>query len=328
MIDYHTFCEIHRLREQEHLSLGQIASRLHLAYPTVQKWAGRSTFQKAQIPKRASKLDAFTGIIAGLLQRHPDTAQQIFQQLKAQGYAGGYSILRACVRQIRPRPKPAYLKLEFAPGEWAQVDWGSFGAIAVGATRRRLSFFVMVLCYRRLLDVEFTWSEGREQCLTCHRHALEFFGSVPRKVMIDNLKVGVLQPPLGQHAQFHPRSLDFAAHDGFQPVAWAGKRANEQGRGESGVGYVKKNFLHGLDIPGFAAVNPAARHWLETVANVRLHRETHRKPLEHFGQEKPHLKPLALMPYDCAVVRPSGANGCCRVVLDTNRYTVPPLYAS
>lgn len=91
---------------------------------------------------------------------------------------------------------------------------------------------------------------------------------------------------------------------------------------------MKKNFLHGLEIPGFAAVNPAARQWLDTVANVRLHGETRRKPREHFSQEKPQLKPLAPVPYDCAVVRPAGANGCCRVVLDTNRYTVPPLYAS
>ncbi|HRZ58072.1 MAG TPA: IS21 family transposase [Candidatus Paceibacterota bacterium] len=328
MIDYHTFCEVHRLVEQEHLSLGQIACRLHLAYQTVEKWAGRSTFQKAQMPKRPSKLDTFKGQILAWLQRHPYTAQQVFQQLKAQGYAGGYSILKEFVRQVRPVHKPAYLKLEFAPGECAQVDWGSFGPITVGSTRRRLSFFVMVLCYSRLMYVEFTLSEGMEQFLTCHRHALEFFGSVPRKVMIDNLKVGVLQHPLGQSAQFHPRYLDFAAHYGFQPVACTVKRANEKGRVESAVGYVKKNFLHGLDLPGFVAVNPAARQWLDTVANVRLHRETRRKPLEHFAEEKPHLKPLALVPYDCAVVRPSGANGCCRVVLDTNRYTVPPLYAS
>jgi transposase len=328
MIDYHTFCEIHRLRDQEHLTLAQIAARLQLAYPTVQKWAQRPTFQKAKIPPRPSKLDAFKGAVVALLQRHPYTAQQILQQLRTQGYAGGYSILKDFVRQVRPVRHPAFLRLEFGPGECAQVDWGSFGAISVGSTRRRLSFFVMVLCHSRLLYVEFTLSEGMEQFLTCHRHALEFIGAVPAKVMIDNLKVGVLQHPLGQSAQFHPRYLDFAAHYGFQPLACTVKRANEKGRVESGVGYVKKNFLHGLDIPGFAALHPAVRQWLDTVANVRLHGETRRQPQEHFAAEKPHLKPLPAMPYDCALIRPSGANRCCRVVLDTNRYTVPPLYAS
>ena len=328
MIDYHTFCEIHRLGEQEHLNLSQVATRLHLAYQTVEKWAHRPTYQKAQTPRRPSKLDPFKGHIVALLQRHPYTAQQVLQQLQPQGYVGGYSILKEFVRQVRPVHKPAFLKLEFAPGECAQVDWGAFGSLAVGSTRRRLSFFVMVLCYSRLMYVEFTLSEGMEQFLTCHRHALEFFGSVPRRVMIDNLKVGVLQHPVGQSAQFHPRYLDLAAHYGFQPVACTVKRANEKGRVESGVGYVKKNFLRGLELPSFAAVNPAARHWLDTIANVRIHGETHRKPLDLFAEEKPHLQPLNPMPYDGAVIRPSGANGCCRVVLDTNRYSVPYLYAS
>ena len=67
---------------------------------------------------------------------------------------------------------------------------------------------------------------------------------------------------------------------------------------------------------------------MDTVANVRLHRETHCKPLERFAHEKLRLRPLPTLPYDCAVVQPTSASGCCRVVLDTNRYTVPYLYAS
>jgi len=104
--------------------------------------------------------------------------------------------------------------------------------------------------------------------------------------------------------------------------------AQAKGRVENGVGYVKKNFLNGLEIPSFAAIHPAAIQWRDTVANVRIHGETHQKPIDLFTQEKPRLRPLPVMPYDCAVVRPIGANGCCHVVLDTNRYSVPHLYAS
>jgi hypothetical protein len=218
--------------------------------------------------------------------------------------------------------------LEFAPGECAQVDWGSFGSVAVGATRRRLSFFVMVLCYSRMMYVEFTLSEGMEQFLSAHRHAFEFFQGSCAKVVIDNLKVGVLRHPSGQKAVFHPRYLDLAAHYGFEPVACNVRKANEKGRVENGVGYVKKNFLNGLDLPSFAAVNPAAIVWRDTVANVRVHGETHRKPLDLFTGEQPRLKPLPVQPYDCAVVRPISANGCCHVLFDTSRYSVPHLYAS
>ena len=101
-----------------------------------------------------------------------------------------------------------------------------------------------------------------------------------------------------------------------------------KGRVESGVGYVKKNFLNGLEIPSFVALQPAAIQWRDTVANVRVHGETHRQPLELFAQEKPRLKPLPALPYDGALVRPISANGCCHVILDTNRYSVPHRYAS
>lgn len=328
MIDYSTFCQLRALLDEKHLTVTQVAVELKLDPKTVAKWAPRTSYQRRQSPKRPSKLAAFKGQIVALLERHAYSAQQILQQLKTQGYAGGYSILKDFVRLVRPVRKPAFLMLEFAAGECAQVDWGSCGSITVGATKRRLSFFVMVLCYSRLMYVEFTLSEGMEQFLSGHRHAFEFLGGIPAKVMIDNLKVGVLEHPVGGPAQFNPRYLDFAAHHGFHPVACQVRKANEKGRVESGVGYVKKNFLNGLEIPSFEAVNPAARLWLDTVANVRIHGETHAKPLDRFAQEKPLLQALPLSPYDCAVIRPTGANSCCRVIFETNRYTVPYRYAS
>ncbi len=328
MISYPVFCQIRELHEQKCLTVPQIAAELALDPKTVAKWVERTAFQRRACAKRPSKLDSFKGQIVAQLERHPYTAQQLLQQLQTQGYTGGYSILKEFVRLVRPVRKPAFLMLEFAPGECAQVDWGSFGFVSVGATRRRLSFFVMVLCHSRMMYVEFTLSEGMEHFLSCHRHALEFFHGSPAKVMIDNLKVGVLDHPRGDAARFNPRYLDFAAHYGFSPVACQVAKGNEKGRVENGVGYVKKNFLNGLDIPAFNAVNPAARLWLDTVANVRLHGETHCKPLDRFAQEKPLLRPLPAMPYDCAVIRSAPANACCRVVLDTNRYTVPHLYAS
>lgn len=328
MIDYETFCQLRQLHDVKGLKASQIAAALDLDPKTVEKWIDRPTYQHRKQPKRPSKLDGFKGQIAALLERHPYTAQQILQQLQQQGYAGGYTILKKFVRQVRPVRKPAFLMLEFAPGECAQVDWGTFGSVTVGSTRRRLSFFVMVLCYSRLMYVEFTLTEGMEQFLSCHRHAFEFFGSVTEKVVIDNLKVGVLRHPAGEKAQFHPRYLDLAAHYGFQPVACNVRKGNEKGRVENGVGYVKKNFLAGLEIPSFAAVNPGAIVWRDTVANVRVHGETHRRPLDLFAEEKPRLRPLPVRAYDCAVIRPISANACCHVVLDTNRYSVPHLYAS
>jgi transposase len=230
MIDYETFCQIRRLHDQKGLKVSQIAEELKLDPKTVEKWIHQTRYQPRQTPRRPSKLDSFKGQIVAMLERHPFTAQQILQQLRPQGYAGGYSILKELVRQIRPPRKPAFLMLEFAAGECAQVDWGQFGSVQVGSTRRRLSFFVMVLCYSRLMYLEFTLSEAMEQFLTCHRHALEFFGGCVRRVMIDNLKVGVVRHPSGEKALFNPRYLDFAAHYGFEPVACNVRKGNEKGK--------------------------------------------------------------------------------------------------
>ncbi len=219
------------------------------------------------------------------------------------------------------------MTLAFAPGECAQVDWGSYGSVAVGNTRRRLSFFVMVLCYSRMLYVEFTVSQSLEHFLACHQNAFRFFGCAPKKIMVDNLKSAVLRRIVGRPPVFNPRYLEFANHYGFAIAACNVGRGNEKGRVENAVGYVKKNFLAGLQIPDFAAIGPAARYWLETVANVRTHGETRKKPVELFEAERPCLLPLPVNAFDIATVSPQRASTQFRITLDTNRYSVPAEYA-
>ncbi|MDT9262765.1 MAG: IS21 family transposase, partial [Limnospira sp. PMC 1236.20] len=73
------------------------------------------------------------------------TAAQILEEIRREGYSGGRSILQEYVARVRPRREEAFLSLRFAPGDCAQVDWGEAGSVQVGDTRRRLSFFVMVL---------------------------------------------------------------------------------------------------------------------------------------------------------------------------------------
>lgn len=328
MIDYQTFCQIRQLADHQHLSASQIAAQLGLDIKTAEKWICRPKYERRRAGKRHSKLDQFKGHIIKMLESYPYSAQQVFQDIKSKGYLGGYSILKQLVRLLRPVHKPAYLTLAFAPGQCAQVDWGSWGWVDVDSTRRRLSFFVMVLAYCRMLYVEFTLGQSMEWFLSCHQRAFEFIGGCPDKIMIDNLKTGVLSHPLGGSPQFHPRYLDFAAHYGFTPVACGVRKPNEKGRVENGVGYIKGNFLAGLQIPSFASINPAAELWMRTVANVRIHGETRRKPIEMFEEEKAHLRPLPAMAYDPALIKAVPSNSRCRVVFDTNRYSVPHLYAS
>jgi len=211
MIDYASFCQIKHLHEQQGLSAAQIAATLSLDPRTVAYWLTQERFRPREARQRASKLDPFKAQIVQMLERYPYSAAQVFQRLREQSFDGGYSLVKAYVRTVRPTRQPAFLKLAFAPGECAQVDWGSFGSVKAGQTSRRLSFFVMVLCYSRMLYVEFTVSQTMEHFLACHQHAFEYFGAIPHKVMVDNLKSAVLKHAVGEAPVLNPRYADFAA---------------------------------------------------------------------------------------------------------------------
>ncbi len=323
MVDYETFCRIrdHLVRQQ--LTQAQTARALDLDIRTVAKWADVEQFRPRVAVPPTSKLDAFKGQIVRWLDTHPYSAQQIFQRLAEAGYAGGITIVKDYVQRIRPRPQPAFLTLAFEPGECAQVDWGSYGTIQVGNTSRRLSFFLMVLCYSRRMYLEFTVSQQMEFFLACHENAFAAFGCRPARIMVDNLKSAVLKRLVGCAPVFNPKYLAFSGHWGFEITPCNVASGWEKGRVENGVGYVKKSFLAGQDFIDFSAVQPAAQLWVDTVADVRIHGSTHRRPIDMFAQERPHLQPLNPAGFDLARICTVRATNQFRVALDSNAYSVP-----
>jgi hypothetical protein len=185
----------------------------------------------------------------------------------------------------------------------------------------------MVLCYSRRMYLEFTVSQTSEFFLSCHENAFAAFGGVPSQIMVDNLKSAVLQRLVGVAPVFNPKYLDFSRHWGFEIKPCNVRSGNEKGRVENGVGYVKKNFLAGLELPDFAALQPAATLWMDTVANVRMHESTHQRPVEQFEEERAHLKRLNPAGFDLARVKTVRATKQFRVPLDSNHYSVPARYA-
>lgn len=329
MITRELYHRIHQLHRQDGLTSRQIARELQLNCKTVARWLRTDGFQPRKTTVRPpGKLDAYKDTIRRLTERHPYSARQILTMLRGQGYTGGYSILKNHLQIIRPVRQRAFFTLRYAPGECAQVDWGSAGDLCIGHTSRRLSFLSVVLCHSRLLYIEFMLSQKLEHFLCALQNAFLFFGGVPRDVLSDNLKTAVLRHPVGSPPVFHERYLDFARHHGFSPKACGPYQPQAKGRVENGVGYVKKSLLNGLDITGLAAVNLAARRWLDTVANVRVHGETRQTPQSMFQTEKPALRPLNAAPYEVGVIEPVRINSQFRAQVDGNRYSVPSEYAS
>jgi transposase len=325
MINFETYHEVRRLSRELNLTPAQIAEKTGLNIKTIRKWLGKPRYEpRSKGSKRASKLDPYKDLIVSWLEQHPYTGMQIFQRLRSEhGYTGSRSILHDFIATVRPVRHRAFLKLAFEPGDCMQIDWATHGLLRIGECMRKLHYFVAVLCYSRLTFVEFFLSQSMECFLAAHRDALEYFQGSPRRTMHDNLKSAVLQRLPGCAPVFNPRYLDFAAHYGFKPVACNVRRGNEKGRVENSIAYIQKNFLNGLEISSLEALNVQARRWMEQVANVRVHRETGKRPCDAFKAEKLALQPLPLAGYDISSSRRVRATNRCRVHFESNRYTVP-----
>jgi len=328
MIDYHTYCQIQDMYFKEKLSIAQIARHLTLAYMTVARWTQKQRYGQRQQRSLNSKLEPYHQTIRSLLSRHRYTAVQIFQMIREDGYEGGYTLVKEFIRTIRPAKKEAYLTLSFEAAEAAQVDFGYCGNISIGNAIRRLSVFVMVLCYSRMIYLEFTLKEGLEHFLTAHKNAFDFFGGVPRKMIVDNAKVAVLSHSRYGEVVFHPRYNDLAAHYGCTITACTPRSPHQKGRVESGIKFVKTNLINGLELSSFAAAQTAGKMWRDDIANRRNHRTTRKRPIDLFKEEKPLLIPLRKDPYDCAIVKRLIANKQFHFSFDSNRYSVPATYAS
>jgi transposase len=312
-------------------SIRAVADHLHIHRLTVRKAVCSDRPPRQSAAARGSLIDPYRGWVLAKLEQYPElTAARLFQMLREQKYSGGYSVVKRCVAELRPRLRQAHFTLEFAPGECAQADWGCWRSVEVPGGRRRLSVFVMVLCHSRMLYAEFFYGEAMEHWLAAHRNAFEFFGAVPARVMVDNCKTAVTRPALGgQPALYNTQYLDFAAHYGFTPVACAPKSPQMKGRVENAVGYLRTSFLAGREPLGVEVMNAALAHWRDTTANVRLHSTTGKRPLDLFEEaDRPALGPLPAGPHPCTVGKTVLASSRFRITVDTNRYSVPSPLAS
>lgn len=274
---------------------------------------------------RVSKLDAFVPYLLKRINAGVLNATKLYQEIAAQGYTGKARLVRAFVqphREARRRGSQATMRFETDPGEQCQVDWGHFGRLMHQGRECGLSAFVMTLSWSRAMYVEFTPSMDAAWWLRCHVHGFEYFGGVPATVLHDNVKTAVLSRGVDGSIQWNPRYLDFAAYYGFAPRACAPYRAQTKGKVERGVRYVRGNFWPGLSFSSLLDLNYQVWHWLETVANARIHGTTGKVPWEQLPEE--HLRPLhGKPPYDTSLLGFRRSSRDCLVSYAGNYYSVP-----
>jgi transposase len=327
-MDIETWALIRRLHFRDGLSRQEISRQIGHCRDTVARAIAMEIYTAPKRPLRGSQLDAFKTTIAKLLEEYPSlTGVRVFEEIRKLGYRGSLTLIRDHLRKIRPPAREVFARLHFEPGEAFQVDWASCGTIAHEGTQRRLSAFLMVACFSRMLYVEFTLSEATEDFLRCHQNGFRFFGGVFRQGIYDNLRSAVLFH-IGDEVRFNPRFLDFVGFYLFEPRACRSRNPQEKGRVENAVRFLRTSFLLGRSFRSFAEVQAEASRWRDEVANVRLHRTTLKRPVDLFEEERRHLRALPPTAYDTRVVRTVKATHQARVHFDSNTYSVPPAFGA
>ena len=216
-------------RDREALWLGDFATT-----PLLAAHRGRGArvgpTPRAQASRRASLLDAHRAKIDALLAKYPElSAVRIREEIarSPEGYTGSACTLRRYLRQVRPARGRVYQEVHYEPAQAMQVDWGECGRVQLGATTRKVSVFVALLCYSRMMFIEFTLSQSKAEFYRSLVHALEFFGGSPRAIIFDNLKAAVLNGS-GRAACFHPEFLRCAAISASSPSPASGATRNQK----------------------------------------------------------------------------------------------------
>ncbi len=284
------WAEIRRLAEIEKLSGWAISRQLHCSRHTVAAALKQDQPPTREVVRRNSLLDTHRSKIDALLAKYPDlSAVRIHEEIARgpDGYTGSACTIRRYLRTVRPTRGRVYQEVHYEPAQAMQVDWGECGRVQVGDTTRKVSVFVAVLCYSRLIYIEFTLSQRKAEFYRGIVNALDFFGGSPRAIIFDNLKAGVINGS-GRAACFHPEFLALCGYFCLQPIACERRDPESKGIVEGSVRYIKHNALAGRadELVCFEDYLAFAPVWRDQVANVRIHETTRKRPVDRFQQER------------------------------------------
>ena len=284
-----------------------------------------TSFHPSPPPQTVSSVAPYADLILALhAQRVDGTA--IFQRLQAQGYTGTISSLYRFLHHHNPPSAQPTVRIERDPGTEAQVDFGYAGHLLDPATGqpRKAWAFVMLLAFSRHQYVEFVFDQRLPTWIGLHARAFVFFGGVPHRVVLDNLKAGVTQASFDDPL-IQATYRECAEHYGFLLAPCAPRTPQHKGKVEQGgVHYVKRNFLGGREPTTLTQANAEVRRWCLSTAGLRTHGTTKAQPLERFEQiEQACLKPLPPNPYDLATWKKVKLHRDGYVVFEQSYYSAP-----
>lgn len=313
-------------------SVSAIARDLGLDRKTVRSNIGRESW--LPYSREVSRATMLGPHMEWLRRRAPQvdfSARILHQELRAlRGFAGCYGLVKVAVRPLRETAVAAAVtqrRFETAPGEQAQVDWGQV-KVWLGGEHVTVHIFVMTLGYSRRGYAEGYLNERMENLLSAHERAFAHFGGVCQSLLYDRMRtvtIGTTEDDAGvRRARLNATFQAFAGHWGFTIRLCRPYRAMTKGKVESGVKYVKRNFIPGRQFRDLADFNAQLAAWQAGIADERVHGTTHQRPIERFAAEAAALMPVAgHRGFLDALVRERVVAEDWLISIDANRYSVP-----
>lgn len=313
--------------------LHRIAREFRMSRNTVKKIIRSGVTELSYVRKSQPRprLGPFEGRLSEMLAeekpaRERRTARVLFEELKGEGFEGGYDSVRRYVRQWRSREKDltvkAFIPLVFDPGEAFQFDW-SYEDVELGGVPVRVKVAQLRLCHSRQFFCAAYTRETLEMVLDSHVRAFEFFGGACRKGIYDNLKTVVSKVLMGKDRVFNRRFQSLASHYLFEPLACTPGAGWEKGQVENQVGFVRERFFGRRR--KFADIEELNAWLLE---ECRLMAASHKHPEqpertvgEVFEEERRHLLAVS-SPFDAYAETPARVSSTALVCFDRNRYSV------
>lgn len=327
MVGQERWEEIRRMFFEERLAIIEIARRLQIDRKTVRRCIRRKEWQPY---KRAAKEETLLSAHADFLRERAAqvrySAQILYQELRrSRGYTGSYETVKrfvAPLRELQLAAEATQTRFETPPGQQSQIDWGQ-AQVPFRSGRRSVHFFVLTLGYSRR---GFYWPSADErmaQFLDAHERAFEHFGGHTREHLYDRTRC-VCYPNDEGRIVWNPTFKSFSEYWGFEPRRCRPYRAQTKGKVESGVKYVKHNFLPGREFVDIVDLTEQLTDWNATIADIRVHGTTHERPIDRFPAEQSHLLPTVGQRSFAHEGRRSRIVASDYLVsFQTNRYSVP-----
>jgi len=289
--------EINQLK-REGLSILAISNLTGYDRKTIRKYLlapeTRPVYGPRPVP--VSKLMAFEPYLRERLQAGVWNARVLLRELRDRNYAGGYTILTDWLRPQRAAAQViAVRRFETPPGKQAQVDWGHLGSITEAGEEHAMWGFTMTLGYSRRMMAEAATDQKLGTLLRMHETAFRELGGVPEEILYDRMKTIWTGTDERGEIIWNAVFLDFARYWGFRPRLCRPYRAQTKGKIESGVKYVRRNFLCGLqgrEPANLSDLNAELRRWISEVANQRVHGTTHEQVMIRWEEDRVKLQPV------------------------------------